>query len=422
MGRILNRPSLSTRLLLVTVAVMACVAGLLGWAAVGAGYMAEDAMARSQLALVRRADQEARAVGAMVPDPGPWIRIIDNPHTQTPDLAEVLQKLAPGIHEWSDGQREFMIAVEVEESGARRWYLYDQVPVDREDTESLRLWAVAGLIGLALLAGTAVLGLVLTRWLVAPLRELRDRVATRSVHDAVSLADGLPRDEIGDLAAAFDRHHCRIRDLLAREQSFARDASHELRTPLTVMGGALELLANEPQTPRGQRCLARLQRAQAGMRRQVEAFLILAREPSPDELETIDLRSALADAVERTQWLFPGCHEPLIPVYAGDAVPVIASPLAVGIVLDNVLRNALQHHTDSGVEVRLDGPCLTVANACSMEPVGAPGIGLSIIEGLCRRCGWEFSTRIAAGRFSSQVSFAPGAAISKGHMLLSFHK
>jgi signal transduction histidine kinase len=412
-GRILNRPGLRARLLLVTAGAMVVVAALLGWAAVGSGYMAEDAMARAQLVLVQRAHRDARAAGRPLPDPGPWIRIIEDPR-EVPGLERPLAELDPGIHEIGLGAQEWMVAVEDAGAGARRWYLYDLAPVDSEADEDARLRAVAGLMLAGIVAGAAVFWLVLTRWLVAPLRRLRDRVATRPADDPGSLAAGLPADEIGDLAAAFDRHHRRIRDLLAREQSFARDASHELRTPLTVMGGALDLLDQEPLSPRARRCVVRLQRAQAQMHRQVGAFLLLAREPGPGEVEAVPLRRALDEAVERTTWLHPGCDGELIQEDGRDAATVAASPLAVGIVLDNLLRNAVQHRTGPGLALRLDGAVVTVSNPCADAPGGPPGFGLGIIDGLCRRCGWVFTTHMAGGRFIARVDFAPAVSAAAG--------
>ena len=52
-------------------------------------------------------------------------------------------------------------------------------------------------------------------------------------------------DEIGELAAAFDRMRLRLARLDHARREFVANASHELRTPLFSIAGSLELLAEE---------------------------------------------------------------------------------------------------------------------------------------------------------------------------------
>jgi signal transduction histidine kinase len=52
-------------------------------------------------------------------------------------------------------------------------------------------------------------------------------------------------DEIGELAAAFDRMRLRLARLDHARREFVANASHELRTPLFSIAGSLELLADE---------------------------------------------------------------------------------------------------------------------------------------------------------------------------------
>jgi two-component system OmpR family sensor kinase len=53
------------------------------------------------------------------------------------------------------------------------------------------------------------------------------------------------QDEIGELAAAFDRMRRRLAQLDHARREFVANASHELRTPLFSISGSLELLADE---------------------------------------------------------------------------------------------------------------------------------------------------------------------------------
>jgi signal transduction histidine kinase len=53
------------------------------------------------------------------------------------------------------------------------------------------------------------------------------------------------RDEVGELAAAFDRMRQQLAQLDHARREFIANASHELRTPLFSLGGFIELLADE---------------------------------------------------------------------------------------------------------------------------------------------------------------------------------
>jgi signal transduction histidine kinase len=53
------------------------------------------------------------------------------------------------------------------------------------------------------------------------------------------------RDELGELAAAFDRMRLQLAQLDDARRSFIAHASHELRTPIFSLGGFLELLRDE---------------------------------------------------------------------------------------------------------------------------------------------------------------------------------
>jgi signal transduction histidine kinase len=61
------------------------------------------------------------------------------------------------------------------------------------------------------------------------------------------------RDEVGDLARAFDVMRLRLAQLDHARREFIANASHELRTPLFSLGGFLELMADEELDERERR-------------------------------------------------------------------------------------------------------------------------------------------------------------------------
>jgi signal transduction histidine kinase len=94
-----------------------------------------------------------------------------------------------------------------------------------------------------------IVGLVMSQRLTSPLRNLQETARVMGSGDLTARASITRRDEIGDLAAQFNRMADQLqgnfsqledeRDALRR---FISDASHELRTPVTALKNFLTLI------------------------------------------------------------------------------------------------------------------------------------------------------------------------------------
>jgi signal transduction histidine kinase len=116
--------------------------------------------------------------------------------------------------------------------------------------EALRTWGRAFLLAavLALLLALAV-GLLVSRRLAAPLRELAAVASRMGQGDLATRAPVRGKDEIGRLAGQFNQMAGRLQasfaELAAERDALRRfigDASHELRTPITALKSFNELL------------------------------------------------------------------------------------------------------------------------------------------------------------------------------------
>ncbi len=114
-------------------------------------------------------------------------------------------------------------------------------PLDVRETEYISrtdralLYAALGSTAVAL-----ILGLVLSRTLTHPLREL-----TTAVQNIASgrLKQEVPvrsQDEIGELAAAFNQMSADLDEANALRRQLTADIAHDLRSPLTVIAGYVE--------------------------------------------------------------------------------------------------------------------------------------------------------------------------------------
>ncbi|MBV9604973.1 MAG: HAMP domain-containing histidine kinase [Solirubrobacterales bacterium] len=124
-----------------------------------------------------------------------------------------------------------------------RWVLIVRKPLDTVTAAVSTVRRAFLYAALAALAITLLLGIPLSATLVRRLRRLH--------HAALQLAaDGPPvalpadrrRDEVGDLARAFDVMQRRLQQQEEARRAFVSTASHELRTPLASLDGMLELL------------------------------------------------------------------------------------------------------------------------------------------------------------------------------------
>jgi signal transduction histidine kinase len=106
---------------------------------------------------------------------------------------------------------------------------------------------VAGLIALAasLLVGYLAASIFARR--IRRLERAADRIASGDFSEPV-VDSG--RDELGELAAAFERMRQRLAQLEHARREFIANASHELRTPLFSLGGFLELMTDEELDPK----------------------------------------------------------------------------------------------------------------------------------------------------------------------------
>jgi two-component system OmpR family sensor kinase len=102
------------------------------------------------------------------------------------------------------------------------------------------LWAGLAALGLALLVGFGAASIFAGR--IRRLERAADRIAAGDFEHPV---DDRARDELGQLASAFERMRRQLARLDDARRDFIANASHELRTPIFSLGGFLELLQDE---------------------------------------------------------------------------------------------------------------------------------------------------------------------------------
>jgi signal transduction histidine kinase len=277
-------------------------------------------------------------------------------------------------------------------------------------------------------------------WLFARrLRRLEraaERIASGDLDEPVA-DEG--RDEVGDLARAFERMRGRLAQLEHARREFIANASHELRTPIFSLGGFLELMSDEELDEPTRR------EFQSAMLEQVDRLGRLATDlldlsrldagrlhVEHEAVDSAELADALAEefaAVARSS------SHPLTVEVAPGAPPMLADELRVLRIGRVLVENALRHTppgTPVAVSVRPEGEHVVLAVADrgpGIAPEDLPhvfdrfyrgeggrasgsGLGLAIAQELATVMGGELTVESRRGRtvFELRMPFAAAPA------------
>ncbi|MDF2579458.1 MAG: hypothetical protein K0S49_1037 [Microbacterium sp.] len=211
-------------------------------------------------------------------------------------------------------------------------------------------WALAALVVVGLVGGWFLSG-----WMLAPLGRITDvvgRADAATLHRRIALRGR--RNELTDLADAFDDMLDRIERAVAEESRFAANASHELRTPHAVIRTIVEVARADPDGRDVDLVLSRIAQTNERAIVTTEALLELARAGRAGlTFEPVDLaevaQRVVADARE-IELTAPRRTSPSIRLESGPAIARGNAALLEQLV-SNLVTNALRHNLPDGGEV-----------------------------------------------------------------------
>jgi two-component system heavy metal sensor histidine kinase CusS len=215
-----------------------------------------------------------------------------------------------------------------------------------------RALAAMAVVSPGVILAAALLGNLLSRRALAPLREASRRA--RQARDTGGLLE-LPHagrgDEWDELAQTLNALLADGRASMERIQRFTADAAHELRNPLTTVLGEAEVALRSPGLEAEQEVAWSAVRDEAErLRRLLEALLALARTDGRSSLswEEVPLDEVVAEAVARA-----AASSPALPIrVTGRTGRVRGVDTLLVRAVENLLDNALRH-ARSKVELAL---------------------------------------------------------------------
>ena len=210
------------------------------------------------------------------------------------------------------------------------------------------------LLGGALAAGGALaMARLLALGLTRPLREMARAAGTMARGDYGTRVSADSRDEVGKLAAAFNRMAAELEQVERLRRDLVANVSHELKTPISALRAHLENLLDGVERPDPETLQIMLQQSER-LSRLVEQLLDLSRLESGDvpmDLQPVALAPLVDQVVGEVEVAAAGRNasvprpENLVPA---DLPRVMADAERVHQVLYNLLDNAMRFTPPAG--------------------------------------------------------------------------
>ncbi|NNF98729.1 MAG: HAMP domain-containing histidine kinase [Desulfobacteraceae bacterium] len=250
--------------------------------------------------------------------------------------------------------------IEFTRDGAK--YFFELAGVERQESLFKKL-TITLLISLVIVF---IGGYAAVRWVLKPINDLADgvrRVGTGQLNFQVRINS---RDELGELAAAFNDMTRLIREMLHAKERLLLDVSHELRSPITRMKVSLAMMPDSAIT-------RSITEDVAEMEVMVTEILESARLKSPGnglKLRKVDLCKLIPVVGKELSGRKPGIRVSDLP----DEQWVLADEAKLKIVLKNIVGNALKYAGNTGQPVEIS---LTTLSPYVIIRIVDTGIGIN---------------------------------------------
>jgi len=252
----------------------------------------------------------------------------------------------------------------------------DTLPLDVHQAEFLtRVRTALWIAALAAFGAALIVGGFLFRSIVAPLRRLTAASRAIAQGDLSTRAPVRGRDEVAQLAAAFNRMAESLHRAEEARRNQTADIAHELRTPLTLLQGTLEAMVDGVYPTDRENLLAALAQVRTLTRLVEDMRLLALADAGRLRLQKVplDLRPFLQEVIEahRHQARERGIG---LSLEAPSALPlVLADRDRLAQVMGNLLGNGLRYVPEGGhIVVRVEDRGREVAVAVADDGPGVP--------------------------------------------------
>jgi len=313
----------------------------------------------------------------------------------------------------STGSVEYIVAISaVDKSGLK-------------SLSDLKKWLVGGYI--AALFVVFFTGIFFASRAMSPISDIRqkaERISATDLH--VRIDEGARKDELYQLARAFNGMLGRIETAFESQKRFVAHASHELRTPLTTIAGQLDVSLLHSRTEEEYRTtIASALESTRQVNRLLTNLLLLAQTES-ELLKSVRVDDTLFAALKDVQQQYPNREIDIqlnVAPDQEDLLTINGNEGLVKIAIVNILENAIKFSAPSstveifvevsakeGVRVKIKDAGIGILEqdlAKVFQPffrsnpsseIPGHGIGLTLVKTVMDRLGGDVSVESAPGR------------------------
>jgi two-component system sensor histidine kinase CpxA len=208
---------------------------------------------------------------------------------------------------------------------------------------------------LVLFSAIALLSWVLAFQFASPLNKLAAAVRRFGAGDLGARVRSRRRDELGELARAFDQMADRIQTLVTAERQLLQDISHELRSPLARLSLAAELARTSSDR---EGAAARVSKEVRRLTDLVEILLEVTRaegDPSERNMDDVALGGLVREIVEDCG-MEAGVRGCRLNLKGGGQLRLCGDRELLRRAIENIVRNAIRHAPEgSAIDITLSG-------------------------------------------------------------------
>jgi signal transduction histidine kinase len=302
------------------------------------------------------------------------------------------------------------------------------------------VWWQLALAGLAAATIALVMARFLARGMTQPLRDMAAAARRMEAGDYRVRVETRSRDEVGQLAEAFNRMSAELDGLERLRRDLVANVSHELKTPIAALRAHLENVLDGVERPDPETLQVMLGQSER-LGRLVDQLLELSRLESGDvpfEREPVDLGSLVEQVLSEIDVARAGLGVALGSRLPANLPPVHADRERIHQVLFNLVDNAVRftppggsvtvsaHRVDGTVEVRVRDTGVGIpaehlphvferfyrVDPARSREDGGTGIGLAIARSVIEAHGGRIRAESEPGRGSTFTFDLPVAPTS----------
>lgn len=199
-----------------------------------------------------------------------------------------------------------------------------------------------------------IVSYLLSNRVLRPLKEISRAIRRMSAGDRDARARTLSKDELGDLANAFNLMAHQTKQVEKLRENMVADVAHELRTPVTNIRGYVEGLRDQVIVP-SDRNLRVLEEEALRLGDLVESLLKLSRADAAEfnlKIQPVNIRDSVSTTIERHAENIKKKKLNINVSVPQEAQLVSADIEKIQIIISNFIQNACQY-SPTGGEVRI---------------------------------------------------------------------